>query len=85
MTGISNSKFALRQHLLHLGFLFGVPRETVAERLKNYMGAERATLYADLLSDRTVTGEDRENAIYDPVPGPDGSKSSSIAEYRCNP
>ncbi|HEX2917182.1 MAG TPA: class I SAM-dependent methyltransferase [Edaphobacter sp.] len=65
MDGLSNSKFALRQHLLHLGFLFGVPREAVAERLNKHMGPERAKRYNDLLSDKNITGEDRENAIYD--------------------
>ena len=65
MDGISNSKFALRQHLLHLGFLFGVPREVVDERLNQHLGPERASQYAALLSNTALTGEDRENAIYD--------------------
>lgn len=65
MDGISNSKFALRQHLLHLGFVFGAPPEVVTERLNQNVGPERAAIYKDLLSNTDLKGEDRENAIYD--------------------
>lgn len=65
MDGISNSKFALRQHLSHLGFVFGAPPEVVVERLNQQIGPERADQYKDLLSSKDLTGEDRENAIYD--------------------
>lgn len=65
MNDVATSKFALRQHLLHLGFAFGAPREVVAERLNRHFGPEKAKAYADLLADSTLTGNDRENAIYD--------------------
>ncbi len=65
MADLATSKFALRQHLLHLGFVFGAPREIVTERLNRYLGPEKAKAYADLLADTRLTGNDRGNAVYD--------------------
>ncbi|HWB84408.1 MAG TPA: hypothetical protein VG675_09735 [Bryobacteraceae bacterium] len=65
MGSISNSKFALRQHLIHLGYAFGARPEVVTEKLNAHMGPERAKQFSELLTDTTLTGEARENAIYD--------------------
>ena len=65
MADLANAKFALRQHLLHLGFVFGAPREIVTERLNRHLGPEKAKAYAHLLSDTRLTSSDRENAVYD--------------------
>ncbi|HLH32822.1 MAG TPA: methyltransferase domain-containing protein [Terriglobia bacterium] len=65
MAGISNSKFALRQHLIHLGYAFGARPEVVTEKLNAHLGPERVKQYSELVADPTLTGEARENAIYD--------------------
>ena len=65
MADLATSKFALRQHLLHLGFVFGAAQDVVTERLNSHLGPERAKAYADLLADTSLTGNNRENTIYD--------------------
>lgn len=51
MASLSNSKFAPRQHLIHLRFQLGARPDLVIKRLNEHMGPGRAKGYSDPLAD----------------------------------
>ncbi len=64
LLGVTNTKYAFRQHLSRIGFLMDQPRPVVMQEFVRHMGPQRYAEYRQITAARSK-GEDHQNRIYD--------------------
>jgi hypothetical protein len=65
MLGVTNTKYAFRQHLSHIGFLMDHPHQVVAQELMRYMGTERYACFQQLHAASLRGGQEEDDRVYD--------------------
>lgn len=63
--GVTNTKYAFRQHLSHIGFIMDQPPPVVAQELARHMGQQRYAQYQQINSAIPQGGEELHNRLYD--------------------
>jgi SAM-dependent methyltransferase len=64
LLGVTNTKYAFRQHLSRIGFLMDQSPQIVAQEFARHMGPQRHARYRQIIGDG-CQGEEQENRIYD--------------------
>ncbi|MHB1033401.1 MAG: class I SAM-dependent methyltransferase [Pirellulales bacterium] len=64
LLGVTNTKYAFRQHLSRIGFLMDQPPQAVAQEFARHMGPQRYAQYQQIGA-AAHKGEDQQNCIYD--------------------
>lgn len=64
LLGVTNTKYAFRQHLSRIGFLMDQPPQVVAQEFVRQMGPQRHAQYQQIMA-AAHKGEDQQNRIYD--------------------
>lgn len=64
LLGVTNTKYAFRQHLSRIGFLMDQPPRLVMQELARHMGPQRYAQYQQANA-AALQGEDGQNRIYD--------------------
>lgn len=66
LLGVTNTKYAFRQHLSHIGFLMDQPPQLVQQEFMRHMGPQRYAQYQRLADAvRRAGGEEAQNRMYD--------------------
>ncbi|MBX9583418.1 MAG: class I SAM-dependent methyltransferase [Gemmataceae bacterium] len=65
MLGVTNTKYALRQHLSQIGFLVDQPPQVVERELARHMGPERYARFQQIRAAALRDGEEGQNRAYD--------------------
>ncbi|MHB1035102.1 MAG: class I SAM-dependent methyltransferase [Pirellulales bacterium] len=65
LMGVTNTKYAFRQHLTHIGFVVDRPPQLVMQDLVRHMGPQRHAQYQQILAATRKGGDEAQNRIYD--------------------
>ena len=63
--GVTNTKYAFRQHLSYIGFLMDQPPQVVESKFAAHLGPERYARYQEIVAEALDQGEEGQNRIYD--------------------
>lgn len=64
MLGVTNTKYAFRQHLSRIGFLMDQPAQLVMQEFVRHMGPQRYSQYQQIMG-AAHQGEEGQNRLYD--------------------
>ena len=64
LAGVTNTKYAFRQHLCQIGFLMDQPKQVVMQEFVRHMGPQRHAQYQQIMA-AAHQGEEGQNRIYD--------------------
>lgn len=65
MLGVTNTKYAFRQHLGQIGFLMDQPPKVVRQALYRHMGPQRYAHYEQIGRAALAGGDEGQNRVYD--------------------
>jgi hypothetical protein len=65
LAGVTNTKYAFRQHLGNIGFAIGHSPDQVMQQLRSHMGEERFRQYQQIAGQARQAGDEPQNRIYD--------------------
>ena len=63
LSGVTNTKYAFRQHLCEIGFLMDQPREVVGQEFARHLGPQRFAQYQQIVANQA--GEQAQDRVYD--------------------
>jgi len=64
LLGVTNTKYAFRQHLSRIGFLMDQPPQIIMQEFVRHMGPQRYAQYQQIMA-AVHKGEEQQNRIYD--------------------